>query len=174
MYYDERENNLNYNTSNIKELDITNSYEENYNEFNSKLNDTDININNININNFRKEHSKDLYSLEEGLNKGNSFKDEYIPYKNYVYRVVVKGDKDELLLRVQELTFRVIDLNLYLDIMPSSSLYNEFRRTLRELNNTKALYEKKYGPLCLTDSGEYDKYMWSSNPWPWMNEGGKY
>lgn len=158
MYYDERENNL-----------FVNDLEQNFsNETSSEIK---FDINNININNFR-ESKKDLYSLEEGLNKGNSFKDEYIPYKNYIYKVVVKGEKDKLLLKLQELYFRLIDLNLYLDLYPTSNLYAEFKKTTNELKEVKQAYEKNYGPLCL-ESSDYNSYMWSKNPWPWMNEGGQ-
>lgn len=170
MYYDERENNLF--SKNENELEIETNLEQNFTNINDNTSEIKFDINNVNINNFR-ENKKELYSLEEGLNKGNSFKDEYIPYKNYIYRVVVKGDRDKLLLKVQELTFRLIDLNIYLDLYPNSNLYIEFKKTLKELKETKQKYEKNYGPLCLEAEDNYNSYLWSKNPWPWMNEGGK-
>ncbi len=177
MYYDERENKIkneikdieNYYKNENKEI---NSYEEN----DIKSWDTDmlLNIDNININNFRKNDNS-LFSESEGFNKGNSFKSIYKPYKNYVYKVVVKGKKDELLLKIQELSFRVIDLGLYLDVNPSDSMiYNEFRGSVRELKKYKDMYEKTYGPLELCETEYYDSYKWSESPWPWVNEGGKF
>ena len=132
MYYDERDNHLkikdesqevnNYEFQN-KELNKyenkeLNSFENNFttNDIKKWDNDIKFDINNININNFRKNESIELYSANEGLNKGNMFKNEYDPYKNYIYKVIVKGERDELLLKIQELTFKTIDLNLYLDI----------------------------------------------------------
>lgn len=195
MYYDERHDHLDLKVKNEEELNVqenneinnynkewnkyenkeVNNYENNYTNNEAKKWDNDIkfDINNININNFRNQENVSFFSLSEGLNKGNSFKNEYDPYKNYIYRVVVKGDRDELLLKIQELTFRTVDLNLYLDMHPNNmEIYNEFKKTSADLKKYKEIYEKNYGPLCMTDTLFYDKYMWINNPWPWMNKGG--
>lgn len=190
MYYDERHDHLKikdesqevnnydfenkeYNKYENKEL---NNYENNFTTNDVKKWDNDIkfDINNININNFRKNENIELFSASEGLNKGNMFKNEYDPYKNYIYRVVVKGERDELLLKIQELTFKTIDLNLYLDMYPNDDIcYKEFKNAVADLKKYKELYEKNYGPLCMTDTLFYDSYKWEKNPWPWMNEGGR-
>ena len=52
-------------------------------------------------------------------------------------------------------------------------MYNEFKKAVEELKANKDLYEKNYGPLCVTETLYYDDYMWGKNPWPWMSEGGK-
>lgn len=197
MYYDERDNiKVKYkdeteevnNINNKETFDFnnfelnkyenkeTNKFENNLTQNDVKKWDNDIkfDINNININNFRKIEKPELYSMTEGLNKGNMFKNEYDPYKNYIYRVVVKGDLDELLLKIQELTFKTIDLNLYLDVYPNDmTVYNEFKSTTEELKKYKEIYEKNYGPICMTDTSFYNSYKWANNPWPWMNEGGR-
>lgn len=169
MYFDERDNELEYyNLDN----DIS-SYENIFNDVDSKKwdNDFKIDIENLNINNFNRNN--DLYTSKEGLNKGNMFKEQYMPYKNYIYKVVVKGERDELLLKIQELTFKMIDLNLYLDVNPTDmDIYNSFKETSELLKKHKDLYERNYGPLCLDNTMYYDNYMWSKNPWPWMNERG--
>ena len=179
-----------HNIYNTKDYDLTNhehtNYEEtnydiNKNEFNNYENnykskewDTDIKIGNINVNNFRAK-SNELFSNKEGLDKGNMFASSYVPYKNYIYKVVVSGDRDKLLLNIQELTFKMIDLGLYLDVYPNDSkIYEEFRKASMELKKAKEIYEKNYGPLCLYDTEYYNEYKWNKNPWPWMNEGGKY
>ncbi len=168
MYYDERDN-----LTNI--YDETNKYENKLSNEETKIWDTDLllNIDNININNFRKT-SDALFTAKEGLNKGNMFKGIYVPYKNYVYNVVVKGDKDELLLKIQELSFKVVDLTLYLDVNSNDlEMYKEFKKTVEELKKYKEMYEKNYGPLCVTETEYYNTYMWTKDPWPWVNEGGK-
>ena len=193
MYFDERENNLkidedinsykNSITDNIKNynknfkfnLDNTQKYDNDYDfDINNSQkfdNDYKLNIDNININNFRTNN--ELFSEKEGLNKGNMFKNLYVPYKNYIYKVVVSGEKDELLLMIQELTFKVIDLNLYLDINPGDmSIYNEFKEAVENLKKYKDLYEKKYGPLCITETLYYDSFKWTTSPSPWKNSGG--
>lgn len=197
MYYDERDNvKIKYNNEleeknninnkeildydnmelNTYETNKTNKFENNYTQNDSKKwnNNFTFDINNININNFRKKGKPELFGTSEGQNKGTIFKNEYDPYKNYIYRVVVKGEKDKLLLKIQELTFKTIDLNIYLDINPDDmEIYNEFKNTIAELKRQKELYEKNYGPLCMTDTLFYDDYKWSMDPWPWMNEGGR-
>lgn len=194
MYYDERHDHLkikdesmNYENNELNNYNIKhkekneyenneyNNYENNYTSNDVKKWDNDIkfDINNININNFRNHEKVELFSSAEGLNKGNLFKNEYNPYKNYIYRVVVKGNRDELLLKVQELTFKTIDLNLYLDMYPNDEkMYKEFKNAVAELKKYKEMYEKNYGPLCMTETLYYDSYEWENNPWPWMNEGG--
>jgi spore coat protein JB len=198
MYYDERHDHLNLkykneeNELNNYEKNELNDYKKNeYNNFENKEiynyennftkndtkkwdNDIKFDINNININNnFRNHKDVELYSLSEGLNKGNSFKNEYEPYKNYIYKVVVRGDKDELLLKIQELTFRTIDLNLYLDMHPNNmEMFKEFKNVNNDLKKYKEIYEKNYGPLCMNDTLFYNDYKWVNDPWPWMNEGG--
>ena len=173
MYFDERENNIDYDNNEFE----VNNYEENYTQNNNKKwdNDFKFDIENININNFNnRENVDDLYTSKEGLNKCNMFKNLFSPYKNNVYKVVVNGKKDELLLNIQELTFKVIDLNLFLDLNPNDKIiFNEFKKTVEELRSKKDMYEKNYGPLCLEETLYYDEYMWSKNPWPWMIEGGK-
>ena len=168
MYFDERD----LMDINKEENDI-NIFEKNYTKNENKKwdNDFKINVDSININNFNR--NSELFSKEEGLNKGNMFKGIYDPYKNYIYRVVVKGEKDELLLTIQQLTFKAIDLNLYLDVYPEDEVcYKEFKETIEELNKYKDLYEKNYGPLCAFETLYYNSYKWLKNPWPWMNEGG--
>ena len=172
MYYDERENELNYIDNDYKQIEInTKNYD---NDINTKNYDNDIKVDtiNVNVNNFRKESA--LYNLSESLNKGNTFINEYIPYKNYIYKVVVKGEKDTLLLKIQELTFRIIDLSLYLDLYPNEKLiFNTFKSSINELNKLKETYENKYGPLYVSSNNLYDEYLWNKNPWPWMNGGNK-
>ena len=199
MYYDERDNKIKYineekkiinndydydydfknhehNDIDLTKFNIKNDFEKNIYENNYKTNewDTDVkvNIGNINVNNIRAKD--ELFSAKEGLNKGNMFTSLYEPYKNYIYKVIVSGEKDELLLKIQELTFKVIDLGLYLDINPKDEkIYYEFRNASKELKKMKEIYEKNYGPLCLTETEYYSEYKWNKNPWPWMNEGGK-
>lgn len=153
MYFDERENLDLFNISELKNINK----------------DYNITIDNLNINNFRNDM---LFSLEEGFNKGNLFKDIYKPYKNYIYKVVVNNEKDHLLLLIQELTFKIKDLSLYLDLHPEDTkMYDEFKNTIIELNKYKEMYETKYNSLCLFSTLKYDSYNWVNGPWPWDRGG---
>ena len=118
------------------------------------------------------DRSNKLYSLEEGFNKGNLFKDIYSKYKNYVYKLNVSSEKDKKLLNIQMYTFALKDLNLYLDTHPSDdSMLVEFNKINNKLRQLKNEYENLYGPLCI-NSMNSDTYSWINNPWPW-DKGGK-
>ncbi|HBY20846.1 MAG: spore coat protein CotJB [Clostridiales bacterium GWE2_32_10] len=77
--------------------------------------------------------------------------------------------REELKLQIQELEFAVIELNLFLDTHPTNQKalmdYNMFSI---ELNKTKNVYQKKYGPL--TNFGyalSSYPWKWVESPWPW-------
>ena len=125
---------------------------------------------NININ---FDRNAKLFSTDEGFNKGNMFKNEYISYKDHIYKLKVTNDKDRLLYEIQMYTFAIKDLVLYLDINPNDKdilkKYNEYSKELKSLKNK---YENLYGPLCSFDVNNNDKWTWINNPWPW-DKGGK-
>ncbi len=116
-----------------------------------------------------------LYSPEEGLQRGNLFPDLYKPYKNYsMLKVVPKNEKETLLLKIYALDFAINDLNLYLDIYPQEQKkYLLFKDYVKESEKLKKEYETKFGPLCLTDVNSM-QYVWYKNPWPWESEDVKY
>lgn len=80
--------------------------------------------------------------------------------------------REDLLRKIQELEFAVIDLNLYLDTHPENQRalmdYNMFTS---ELIRLKRMYEMKYGPF--TNFGyapsQYP-WRWIEDPWPWEIE----
>lgn len=71
----------------------------------------------------------------------------------------------EMMKKIKELEFAVVELNLYLDNHPMNQQaimdYNKFTKELMEL---KERYEKQYGML--TNFG----YSLSQYPWEWVNE----
>lgn len=116
-------------------------------------------------------NSTSLFNAKDGFMYGNMFKDQYIPYKNYkVAKLESAGDKGELLLKIYEYNFALNDLSLYLDLHPEDNkIYDLFRKYTEEERRYVDMYEKKYGPLELTDT-DYTSYMWEKGPWPF--EGG--
>ena len=78
-------------------------------------------------------------------------------------------NRSEIILKIQELSFACVDLNLYLDTHPDDEkalcLHRKYARILKDLRNK---YQKVYGPLTI----EYpcNKWRWLEEPWPW--EGG--
>lgn len=115
-------------------------------------------------------YSLDLYNPYEGFLKGNAFKNEYIPYKEYnVSKINFNSEKEELLFNIDEYSFMMHDLNLYLDINPKDKealdKFNLYRNKKIELIK---LYERKYGPLCVNESEVNPSFNWI-NTWPWVN-----
>ena len=80
--------------------------------------------------------------------------------------------QNELRLAVQSYTFAAHDMLLYLDTHPNDekafSLYKALKKKAIEL---KDQYQRKYGPLCVKDLAEQDKFNWIDSPWPWEKGG---
>jgi spore coat protein JB len=116
------------------------------------------------------QNNLDLYSPYEGFLRGNAFRDQYIPYKNYrVAKINFNSEQEEMLFNISEYHFMMHEMNLYLDIYPEDKeardKFNEYRNKVNELI-TK--YERKYGPLCVTSSDDTKSFDWVKN-WPWVN-----
>ena len=80
--------------------------------------------------------------------------------------------KSDLILKIQELTFACVDLNLYLDNHPDDAcainMYNSFSK---QLNEAMRSYECKYGPLTNFGYGKSNcPWQWVEEPWPWENK----
>lgn len=174
MYYDERNNYFDYISEENNNLyDIkSNKYMTNLNK--NYLNESNYDIGNINIYNYNRQNVK-LVSQSEGLNRGNMFAEEYSPYKNHYYKVVVRGRREELLLKIQELTFAAKDLNIYLDLYPTDvNTLEIYKSYVKELNNLRVLYEREFGPIAASDVTSNKEFTWVNNPWPWDNRGGMF
>ena len=114
-------------------------------------------------------NSLNLFNPYEGFLKGNAFKDQYIPYKDYkVAKINFNSEKEELLFNISEYTFMMHEMNLYLDVNPNNkealNKFNEYRIKTDELIMK---YERKYGPLMI-NSDNNKSFNWI-NKWPWVN-----
>ena len=115
-------------------------------------------------------NSLDLFNPYEGFLKGNAFRDQYVPYKNKkVAKIDFNSEKEELMFNISEYAFMMHEMNLYLDINPNNKeardKFNEYRSKMDDLI-TK--YERKYGPLMVTNSDVNPSFNWVNN-WPWVN-----
>ncbi len=85
------------------------------------------------------------------------------------YTDKTENNRRDLLMKIRELNFAIIELGLYLDTHPEDQraicLHREYTRQLKEL---KDKYQKVYGPL--TIYFPCNKWRWLEEPWPW--EGG--
>lgn len=110
-------------------------------------------------------------SPQEGFLRGNMEAGTYIPYKNMTYlRPQVNNQREQDLYKLQEMAFAAHDINLYLDTHPNDSnavrLYNEYNKQEKMLNDA---YERKYGPVDLSDNEglSMTPWAWIKEPWPW-------
>lgn len=83
--------------------------------------------------------------------------------------------KEKLLHRINEVSFAVNDILLYLDTHPccqeALSFYKECASERRKLMKE---YAQCYGPLTVDDALETDgsTWKWMEQPFPWEQEGG--
>ena len=108
---------------------------------------------------------------KEAFLRGNIEAGTYIPYKNMTFiKPVITSEKDKMLYDIQETAFAAHELNLYLDTHPNDvntiKLYNEYNKKEKMLNDE---YERKYGPIDLSDTEglSMTPWAWIKEPWPW-------
>lgn len=113
-----------------------------------------------------------LYTPEEGYNKGNLFANLYEPYKNYQpVELKATNEQEKMFLDLSRYAFAAHELNLYLDLHPEDktmlTLFNDYRSHANQLMTD---YEKKYGPLTVSSDNMTDSFTWATDKWP--REGG--
>ena len=141
----------------------TNNFDDNYG--------MDLAFLNMTMNSKESKNPHNLYDAKEGFLKGNMFKDEFDPYKNYsIATFIPKNKKEEIELKIMELDFAINDLNLYLDLHPEDKdMFALFKKYIKEANRYKEEYINMVGPLCITDVTS-NSYNWLSD-WPWEKGG---
>lgn len=83
--------------------------------------------------------------------------------------------RTQLLQQINEVSFAVDDLLLYLDTHPccekGMALYKEYAEKRKNLMKK---YAECYGPLTIDDALETnaDTWKWMEQPFPWEREGG--
>lgn len=78
-------------------------------------------------------------------------------------------EREDMLMKIKELNFAVVELGLYLDTHPEDQrALCLHRKYAKELKDLKDKYQKVYGPL--TIYFPCNKWRWLEEPWPW--EGG--
>lgn len=73
------------------------------------------------------------------------------------------------LLRIMELEFAAIDLNLFLDTHPQDGrALADMAAISQELMHAKMAYESRYGPIMNFGYGlSPGTWRWIDDPWPW-------
>ena len=82
--------------------------------------------------------------------------------------------KNEMMRKIQELDFAIIDLNLFLDTHPNCEEALElFTRLCATSKSVKNDYQAKYGPLYANKTPNSTPFMWveECKKWPWEKNG---
>lgn len=79
---------------------------------------------------------------------------------------------DNLLLKLQQLEFAAVDLNLFLDNNPDNrNAIMDYNVIAREISKIKEIYEQQFGPLTNFGCSESPyPWTWVDDPWPWEYE----
>ncbi len=80
------------------------------------------------------------------------------------------NSKSSLLKKLQQLSFSLTDIGLYLDGNPCESALAKGNELLEEYKSVKKEYNELYGPLYSFDAFEYDTWNWVNAPMPWERE----
>ena len=135
----------------------------NYNEYDWYRNNTNQTFfNGMKFNN-------NLYSPQEGFDKGNMFSNLYSQYKNFrPMNINPRNEQERLMYEIQTICFAAHELNLYLDLHPEDSsmimLFKDYSETARKLKNE---YESKYGPITVNNINNENLFTWQTDKWPW-------
>ena len=116
------------------------------------------------------KNNLNLFDPYEGYLKGNAFKDEYKPYKNYkVAKLNINSEKEEMLVNIGQYSFMMHDINLYLDVHPNDAdALKEFTQYRNKVNQLITQYERKYGPIGVKGNiSEKAPFEWENTKWPW-------
>lgn len=108
-------------------------------------------------------NTDDSYDAEKGLLRGTLFPGLDLPFRNMVNNGSLMNTP---LCELMALGFAVHELGLYLDTHRDDKEAEElFMRYNKLYSEGTAEYERRYGPLQMTSSGE--GFNWVDGPWPW-------
>ncbi len=117
--------------------------------------------------------SKDLYSPDEALEKGNIFKNQYQGYKNYnPGKLEAKTDEQMLLFNIDAYSNAAHDLKLYLDVYPTDKrVIDIFMDYNKKANELIAEYNSKYDPLMPSAAKDVSgTFSWILTPSVWVRK----
>ena len=81
-------------------------------------------------------------------------------------------DRNAMLMKLSELNFSALDLQLFLDTHPDDKKAIEhYNASVNAANKMRAEYEKAYGPLAnFVTPSRPDEFTYINSPWPWEKE----
>lgn len=106
------------------------------------------------------------YQAEKALARGTLFPGLDLPYRGLVNQPT---EDPTPLQELMALGFAVHELGLYLDTHRDGEAEELFLKYNKLYQEGLAEYQRRYGPLQVTDSGT-DGFDWVCDPWPWEPE----
>ena len=81
------------------------------------------------------------------------------------------NSREKLTMKIQEYSFAVLELNLFLNSHPHNKQALMHRKKyLEELRRLTEAYETSYGPLTAYSTVPCDEWTWVNEPWPWETD----
>jgi len=111
---------------------------------------------------------KNIYSPECSLQHGTIFGELHLAAGTEGKKIKVQKE-EEALLKLTELGFAVLDLQLYLNVYPTDlDAIKTYNSTVDCYNKAKTELEKQNGPLRnFTEPSQTTKFNYIHSPWPW-------
>lgn len=80
-------------------------------------------------------------------------------------------NRSQLLQWINEVSFAVTDISLYLDTHPDDKeALAFFMKYNAERQKALRLYNNQFGPLLLDNITNTNFWNWATDPWPWEGE----
>lgn len=79
--------------------------------------------------------------------------------------------KKQLLCLINEATFAMQDVALFLDTHPCNEEALEYYEEYRKIREDAVReYDRQFGPLLIDGEQKTDVWLWALQPWPWKGE----
>ncbi len=80
-------------------------------------------------------------------------------------------NKKQLLQWIDQVSFAVTDISLYLDTHPDdNAALAYFEKYNAERQKSLRMYNQQFGPLLLDTITDTNYWCWATEPWPWEGE----
>lgn len=80
-------------------------------------------------------------------------------------------NRDELLQKIMEFDFYIIDLHLYLNTHPDDNeAIQMYNAAILQNRSLRAEYSQKYGMLMSNFCVSATPWQWIDGPWPWQKD----
>lgn len=80
--------------------------------------------------------------------------------------------KNELMKKIQELSFVKTELELFLNTHPNCrAALDYYHKIIEELDIALTEYQNRFGPI-VAEASSADRWNWIDGPWPWHLDNG--